>query len=468
MKLTRTTPGALGIDAKGILSFVNALEEKQLGIQSFMLIRHGQVAAEAWWTPYSPEKVHQLYSLSKSFTSTAVGFAVQEGLLSLDDSVVSFFEDILPAEPCENMRKMKVRNLLTMGTGHSKEPRAFSWDHWAYGFLTSYVDKEPGSVFTYNTPATYMLSCIVQKVTGQKVFEYLKPRLFEPLGIENIWWEESPQGVNTGGFGLNIHTEDIARFGLFLLNRGMADGKQLLNPEWIDLATSRQISNGDPATGSDWAQGYGFQFWRCAPQNVYRGDGMYGQYCVVMPDQDAVLAMTSGSNDIGQILKEAWMHLLPAMKQDVQPDDGAEELHKRLAALKVNLPEGTKNNENAKGGTFRFSDNPLGFEKVVFDISGDGVQVTFSYSNNTLSYPKGCPRPAAYGSWTESGESLTHACCAYAWQPDGALQIRMVCDTTPYIADFIVHFFDTHIEMRLKTNVGMSGPVSLFLVGVRE
>ncbi|MBQ3078489.1 MAG: serine hydrolase [Clostridia bacterium] len=468
MELIRKTPGALGIEARGILDFINALEDKKLGVQSFMLIRHGQVASEAWWKPYAPEKVHQLYSLSKSFTSTAVGFAVQEGLLNLDDPVVSFFEDLLPAEPCENMKKMKVRNLLTMGTGHSKEPRVFSSDTWRYNFLTSYIDKEPGSIFTYNTPATYMLSAIVQKVTGQKVFDYLTPRLFEPLGIKDIWWEESPEGINTGGFGLNIRTEDIARFGLFLLHRGMVDGKQLLNPEWIDMATSRQISNGDPETGSDWSQGYGFQFWRCAPKDVYRGDGAFGQYCVVMPNQDAVLAVTSGSKDIGQILKEAWTHLLPAMKDDAQADNGLDALNDRIKTLEIPLVKGNKSHPGAKNAVYKISDNFLGLKKLSVRFQDGSVTLKGEFSENAMDYAMDSETPAGYGTWLEGGKALTHTSASYAYQEDGKMHMRVVCDHAPYIAEVKMQMFDDHMVLELSMNVSMGGQEKLLLIGIAE
>ena len=453
MEFTRVTPGAAGIPPRAILDFVNALEEDRLGVHSFMLMRHGQIAAEAWWKPYAKEKTHMLFSLSKSFTSTAVGFAVGEGKLSLDDKVLSFFEDYA-LTPCENMKKMTIRNLLTMGTGHSREPRVFDAPDWAYAFLTSYVDREPGSLFVYNTPATYMLSCIVQRVTGEKVIDYLTPRLFEPLGIHDIFWDESPQGVNTGGFGLNIRTEDIMRFASFLLNRGMVDGKQLIDPEWLQMATSRQISNGDPAQKSDWSQGYGFQFWRCQPENVYRGDGAFGQYCVVMPDQDACLAMTSGSGDIGRILAHAWKYLVPAMGEPCA-DDGLDELNARLSGLGIELPIGNAHAEAEKtvGGRYEFGANPVGLKAISFDFSGE----TPALSMENGKEGDGEMRPMGFGTWIESGKGSDTVACAYAWQPDGTLIARCVMDKTPFIATLSVRFSGSAIEVKYSQNVGTDG-----------
>ena len=219
-KLPRALPKDMHVSSKKILDFINAIEENQLGLHSFMLTRKGTVIAEGYWNPYNEDSTHMLFSLSKSFTSTAIGFAVQEGLLHLSDRVISFFPDRLPCAPCENMQKMEIRHLINMCTGHDIEPPLLGEDR-VYQFLTSYVALEPGSRFLYNTPATYMLSAILQTVTGQTVFEYLQPRLFGPLGIENIWWESCPKGINAGGFGLNLKTEDIAKFSVFLLQKGI-------------------------------------------------------------------------------------------------------------------------------------------------------------------------------------------------------------------------------------------------------
>ncbi|MBQ1255653.1 MAG: serine hydrolase [Clostridia bacterium] len=461
MEFNRSTPGALGISPKAVTAFLKAVNEKKLGLHSFMLVRHGEIAAEGWWKPYRADFVHMLFSLSKSFTSTAVGFACQEGLLSIDDKVVSFFKDELSANPCENMMKMTVKNLLTMGTGHSKEPHALGGEKWAYNFLTSYVDREPGSIFTYNTPATYMLSRIVQKVTGEKVFDYLKPRLFDPLGIRNIWWEESPEGANTGGYGLNVHTEDIARFGQFLLNKGCWDGKQLLNPEWIETATGRQISNGNPEEDSDWSQGYGFQFWRCKRDGVYRGDGAFGQYCVVMPKQDAVLAVTSGSNDIGQILNEAWAHLLPAMGETCA-DDGLDEMLSAIENLQIDLPEGCPCVEG-ESAEYAVSVNPLGLKHLRFTFGEDRASVALTYWQEST-YQKNEEIPFGFGTWIENGEKLSHTFGACTKQEDGSLLFKFVLAETPFIREITLVQHEDFAEFNVRQNVGFE-QVNMYLIG---
>src|SRR4029078_12581904 len=168
-----------------------------------------------------------LYSLSKSFTSTAVGLAAAEGKLSVDDPVLKFFPDDAPAAPPANLKAMRVSNLLRMNTGHQTEPARKPTEPWVKTFLAHPVPFKPGTHFLYNTSATYMASAAVQKATGQTVLDYLKPRLFDSLGIVNPTWEASPQGVSAGGFGLSIRTEDIAKFGQLYLQKGKWEGKQL-------------------------------------------------------------------------------------------------------------------------------------------------------------------------------------------------------------------------------------------------
>lgn len=318
-KLPRSTPEAQGISSAAVLKFIEAADTNVDSMHSFMLLRHGHVVAEAWWSPESPTKAHVLWSLTKSFTSTAVGLAIEEGKLTLDDEVVSFFPDDLPAAPSANLKAMRIRDLLTMNTGHHDEVNWREATHWAKAFLEHPVPHKPGTHFRYNTPATYMLSNIVQKVTGETVLDYLTPRLFEPLGIDKPTWEASPQGVSIGGYGLYLKTEDIAKFGQLYLQQGQWDGQQLIPKSWVQQATSKQVANGSNPE-SDWEQGYGFQFWRCR-HGAYRGDGKDGQFCIVLPDQDAVVVMTANSKNLGDQLSLVWEHLLPQFQADPIPEN---------------------------------------------------------------------------------------------------------------------------------------------------
>jgi CubicO group peptidase (beta-lactamase class C family) len=310
--LPRSTPEAEGVSSEAIRGFVEAADKKVNTLHSFMLVRHGKVVAEGWWKPQTPQTSHVMHSLSKSFTSTAVGLAIEEGKLSLDDEVLKFYPEYAPKDPSKNLKAMRVRDLLIMSTGHDSEPKFTPDTPWVKTFLNHPVPFKPGTHFLYNTPATHMLSAIVQKVTGKTVLDYLKPRLFEPLGIENPTWATSPQGVTLGGWGLHIRTEDISKFGQLYLQKGVWNGKQILPALWIAKATSKQTSNGSNPK-SDWDQGYGYQFWRCR-NGAYRGDGAFGQYCIVLPELDAVIAITAQTGDMQVPLDLIWDKLLPAFK----------------------------------------------------------------------------------------------------------------------------------------------------------
>jgi len=333
--LPRSTLEAQGISSAGIRDYVETADRQVNTMHSFMLVRHGHVVAGAWWSPENAEKPHVLWSLSKSFTSTAVGLAVAEGKLSIDEPVMKFFPDSCPSEPSANLKAMRVRDLLTMSCGHDVEPKHSENEPWVDTFLKHPVPNEPGTHFLYNSMGTYMLSAIVQKVTGQTLLDYLRPRLFAPLGIENPTWDSSPQGINCGGWGLKIRTEDIAKFGQLYLRKGKWEGKQLIPASWVEQATSKQISNGtDP--NRDWTQGYGFQFWRCR-HNAFRGDGKDGQFCIVLPDLDAVVAITANTRDMQAELNVVWDKLLPAFHTDPLPEDKVEQekLNHAISKLKV-------------------------------------------------------------------------------------------------------------------------------------
>ena len=338
VSLPRSSPEAQGVSSAGIREFVEAADQRVNTMHSFMLVRHGHVVAEGWWKPEAAEKQHVLWSLSKSFTSTAVGLAVAEGKLSVDDLVLKFFPEEAPEKPADKLKLMRVRDLLTMSTGHDVEVKFTTNAPWVQTFLAHPVPHKPGTHFQYNTPGTHMLSAIVRKVTGETVLDYLRPRLFEPLGIENPQWGASPQGNTIGGYGLYIRTEDIAKFGQLYLQKGKWNGKQLLPAAWVEQATSKQVSNGsDPS--KDWDQGYGFQFWRCR-YGAYRGDGKDGQFCLVLPEQDAVIAITANTGNMQGQLNVVWEKLLPAFQNGPLAANPAEEakLKQTLANLEVRPP----------------------------------------------------------------------------------------------------------------------------------
>ncbi|MDZ4401732.1 serine hydrolase [Prosthecobacter sp.] len=384
-KLARSMPEAEGVSSKAILDFLDAVAREKFELHSFMMLRHGKVIAEGWWEPYGPELVHTMYSMSKSFTSTAVGFAVAEGKMSVEDKVVSFFPDDLPAKVSENLAAMRVKDLLTMSTGNEKEPTqtCVKEENWVRTFLAQNIAHQPGAQFMYNSAATYMCSAIVQKVTGKTVLEYLTPRLFEPLGISGMRWETCPRGINTGGWGLSIQSEGLAKFGQLLLQKGQWNDKQLLPAAWIEEATRFHIQQpGEdkkdrPKAKNDWLQGYGYQFWRCQ-NKAFRGDGAFGQFTIVLPEQDAVIVMTSENKNMQGQLDLVWNHLLPAL--DAKSPQAAD--LSRLKTLLLAPPKGRKTLPDITNKSYKLETNDLGLKTASFAF--EGGQCVFKADEHTI------------------------------------------------------------------------------------
>jgi len=346
--LPRSTPEAEGVSSQSILDFIDAVENSKHELHSFMIVRHGKVVAEGWWDPYKPELKHTMYSTSKSFTSTAIGFAVSEKLISVSDKVISFFPEYLPDTISENLADLEIRDLLSMTFGQEPEPPASkirTSDNWIKALLATPVPNKPGSVFLYNSYGTYLLSAIVQKVTGEKVVDYLKPRLFDPLGISGQDWEVDPMGINVGGWGLRIKTEDMAKLGQLYLQKGVWNGVQILPEEWVEEATTSKILQSPDVSQeerdkNDWLQGYCYQFWR-SRHNSFRGDGANGQFILVLPEKDAVIAITAETSDMPGELNLVWDNLLTGFKDDKLVDNSEiyKQLKQKLNSLALHPPK---------------------------------------------------------------------------------------------------------------------------------
>jgi CubicO group peptidase (beta-lactamase class C family) len=470
--LPRSTPETQGIPSAAIQNFITAVEQNIQSLHSFMLLRHGAVIAEGWWHPYRPEAPHVLFSLSKSFTSTAVGLAVDEGLLSVEDPLLKFFPEEAPQKISSNLTTLQVRHLLSMSTGHHEDTTEaiMRARDPIRAFLSLPVEHEPGTYFVYNSGASFMLAAIVQKLTGQTLIEYLTPRLFEPLGIAGATWDSHPNGVNFGGWGLNIKTEDIARFGQLYLQKGQWQGQQLIPEAWVETATSKQVSN-DREENPDWKQGYGYQFWRCRPQGIYRGDGAFGQFCIVMPAQDVVLAITAGVEEMQPVLDLVWEKLLAAMQVEPLPEDdaAAKDLEITLRGLQLYPPKGAPTSLEAarvSGMLFNFESNHLTLHSLSLDFTanrltyrllGSGKRRGVHHLNFGIeTWVEGTA--SLYQTNARPNPNLDKVAASGVWSANDTFTLTLCQYETPFIVTMDFRFADQQVYLDSRVNVDF-GPL---------
>lgn len=470
--LPRSTPEAEGVSSEGIITFLDSAATSRHEFHSFMFLRHGKVIAEGWWDPYRPELRHTLYSTSKSFTSTAVGFAVTEKLLTVNDKVISFFPDQLPDTVSPFLADMTVKDLLTMSAGQAPDPTgpiSRLGSSWVTAFLATPVLKDPGTVFLYNSMATFMLSAIVQKVTGEKIIDYLKPRLFDPLGIEGMDWEVSPDGINAGGWGLRVKTEDMAKFGQLYLQKGEWNGRQIIPAAWVEEATTFKIDQDPNASqskrdSSDWLQGYCYQFWRCR-HNAFRADGAFGQYIIVMPEKDAVVAITCESPDMQDEINLVWKHLLPAISDDRLPPNtvAAEKLKQKLTALALPLPAKTANPpiaSDVSSRTYSLEKNDLNFESISISFTGDICKVSVKTGGNDHEIQFGSGRwitaetdiPGPNILARPGAISSNKIAAAYTWKDGKTIELVLRYIESPHHFTILCTFDNDNLDLRLHVS----------------
>lgn len=359
--LPREAPETVGIRASSIVGLIDSLVAlPQTSIHSVMVLRHGKVVGEAYPAPFSPESMHTMYSCSKTFVAAAIGIAIDEGKLNVDDKVASFFPKNYNRSA--NYRKMTVRDLLTMSAGIAPDwVMRNNTDHWTAAWLGKTVAK-PGQRFDYDSMCTYLLSVILQKATGTGLLDYLKSRVFNPMHITQVEWEESPEGYATGGWGLRIQAESLAKFGLLLLNDGMWKGQQLVPAQWVRAMKAKQIDN--------WAQGYGYQMWPCEYPGAVRADGAYGQYILMVPDKDMVVVITECTAIDGiRQRRLVWRGLLPTVGDGVVEPETSYALYRRkLDSYALPTPEGTVGaRQIAHPVVMKLERNPLGWSEITVE-----------------------------------------------------------------------------------------------------
>ena len=393
-ELSRCTPEEQGVPSKALIELFDSLHAMPgTDIHSMIVMRHGKVVGEFYPAPFGPEYQHTQYSSSKTLVSMAVGIAIDENRLRLEDRVATFFIEYLPETISDRLAEMTVRDLLTMTSGIKPDWAMRSrGTEWIRTFLSKEVINEPGEVFAYDSMVTYMLSAIVQKVTGKKTLDYLKEKLFSHMDITKVNWEESPEGINTGGWGLHIQSESLAKVGQMWLQGGVWEGKQLISKEWIEQMSARQADGGD--------YGYGFQTWQCAYPSAVRADGALGQYVIVVPEKDVVIVLTEASFTNGKPQRGLiWNKFLPALSDEPLPASADYDLlKKKVSSYQLELPVGKQTNDallrKVAGKKISVPANRYGWKEIYLAQSFVGMMMTIVKEDGTR-----YTQPLGYNKW---------------------------------------------------------------------
>ena len=441
--LPHSTPAQEGVSTQAVIDMMDSLMAlPECDIHHVMVVRHGKVIAELHPAPFRAQDSHTLYSASKTFTSLAVGLAIDDNLLRLTDRVMTFFPDKRSDRVSDNMAAMTVRDLLMMASGVAPDwtMRNNSTD-WVRDWLAKPVDAEPGTLFQYDSMCTFMLSAIVQRVTGFTMLEYLEKKLFGPMNISVADWETSPDGINTGGWGLRVQAETMAKLGLLLLNKGNWNGQQLVSADYVEQACSRLIDGGAKETvpPTDGNQGYGYQVWQSKWPGSFRADGAMGQYTVVVPQEDLVVVILGMKLYGHEELACIWNQLMPGMKETpLAPEKKLQQrLDKLCATAMLPLPRGKRSSNKAKGimgHVLNLSNNRYGLSQVTVDDGSlrlaynDGVEETLAmgYREWRYSMLNGYPYYSIHAINRMQGfKHGFEAAAACAWTSGTTLEVRV-------------------------------------------
>ena len=393
-ELPRSTPEEQGVPSKALIALFDSLHALPLtDMHAVVVMRHGKVIGEMYPKPYAPEYRHTMYSCSKTFVGIAVGLAIEDNRLRLDDRVAAFFPEQLPDSVSKDLASMTVRDLLTMASGVKPDWNMRSrGKEWIRTFLSKPVEA-PGTKYAYDSMVSYMLAAVVQKVTGKKLTEYLQERVFTPMNVTEWAWEESPEGVNTGGWGVHIQPESLAKFGQLILNEGRWEGKQLVPTEWI-----REMCKKHRETGREV---YGYHIWHCGGHDgAVRADGALGQYVISVLDKDMVVVMTEATLGNGRDQRRLiWDVLLPEMKDEPLPANKKDyqKLLKKQEGYKLAEVKGKASSafaSNWENKIIELGKNTFGWKSLKLNFGKKQVTMTVTETNG-----KSYELPFGYQQW---------------------------------------------------------------------
>ena len=384
------TPESVGIPSAAIYKTLRYFEELRLPLHSVIVARRGKIAFECYWAPFSRDRKHRMYSVSKSWVSLAVGLMSDEGKLSLDDAVVSYFPEYAPVKPHEFLTRATIRDMLMMTDCHDTTTYGFGDKNWVKTWFETPPTHPAGTIFSYNTACTNICCAIVEKIAGMPFVDYLYPRLLEPIGVsDGVKCIQAPEGYSFGGSGVLCAPADLARIALLCLNGGRHNGRQLVSEGYIKEATSRQVDNTLTNGNFNMQQGYGYQFWRTR-QNGFACIGMGSQFAVCLPDYDMLVVATGDTQGIPAaehiFMEGIFYGLTPAVSAGVLPEDpeGLGELTGYVSSLALPIVPGIHTSPTAKkvsGKTYRFGDNALNIRSARFDFAPGEAAMTYEKPN---------------------------------------------------------------------------------------
>lgn len=439
------SPESVGIHSQAIIDFLDCCEKDEIELHSFMLLRHGKVAAECWWKPYNPDTPQTMFSFSKSVSATAIGFAIDEGKLTLETKVYALFPEYAPIIKKKWQDDLTVEHLLTMTSGKMTSILINTEKvGWVQSYLRAPFKYRPGEKFEYVTDNSFMLAAIIKKVTGQSTLDYLTPRLFEPLSIDLPVWETNQSGVEAGGWGLYLKTEDQAKFVQCYLDNGKWGGKQVIPESWTKTVGEKHVAE-TPGISEDHRSGYGYQFWLNHIPDSYRCDGLFSQFGIIMKEQDCCIVTSAGEPIEHKSLEAIWKYFPQTFSEKPLPEnpETLAKLREKIAALSMpSLPELMRNEwlENKISGKlikFRLSrlatvlgtaDNAIstkrsgGFNNVRLTFEKDCLKFfwTEKYDENTIDIGYNGKNIISKGQLAGMTYDFASSC---AWLGDGSLEV---------------------------------------------
>ena len=485
--LPRSAPAREGVSTQAVINMMDSLMAlPDCEIHHVMVLRHGKVIAEVHPAPFRAEDAHTLYSASKTFTSLAVGIAIDENLLRLDDRVMTFFPDKRTNKVSDNMAAMTVRDLLMMAAGIKPDwtMRDLEDKDWIKVWLAKPCDEKPGTHFQYDSMCTFMLSAIVQRVTGRTLLDYLNQKLFGPMHITQVDWEMSPDGINTGGWGLRVQAETMAKLGLLLMNKGQWEGRQLVSEAYLEEACSPLIYYKDRKetdAPTDGNQGYGYQIWRCKWPGAIRADGAFGQYSVVVPEEQLVVVILGMIPNGHPELACIWNQLMPGIKSDapLRPEKKLQaRLNQLCATAALPLPQGKQQSNKGKqiaGMVMQLDVNQHGYKSLTITFDGsliitynDGTQDLLSCGYGQWRYSPMTGFPPYSINAVNRMRDLKHdfvAAAAHAWTSPTTLVVRV--HYVNWISGTTFTFDFEKNEVTMCDNFPSSKPETVHFSGIR-